>query len=93
MIKGAALTRVEECRSCVHFCNDPAFLERAMPGLTSFSSAHASVRGDDGLCRRHDRYLSANYCCADFIACELKAQLGDVGRIADAALLRPAIAK
>jgi hypothetical protein len=65
-MSGKAATRPQECRSCVYFRNDPAYLESAMPGLTSFSSAHASVRGDDGVCLRHDRYLSADCCCADF---------------------------
>jgi hypothetical protein len=56
------------CRNCVNFCNDPAYLERAMPGLTSLGSAHASVRAEDGICSRHDRYLSAGASCADFTA-------------------------
>lgn len=56
----------ERCGSCAHFRNDPAYLERLFPGLTSFASADASVRGDDGHCRRHDRYLGARSCCADF---------------------------
>jgi hypothetical protein len=56
----------DHCRNCVHFRNDPAFLERTMAGLTSFSSAYASVRADDGICQRHDRYLSARSCCQDF---------------------------
>ena len=54
------------CRRCRFFRNDPAFLEAAIPGLTSFSSAHAAVRADDGLCLRHDRYLSAHASCAEF---------------------------
>ena len=54
------------CRRCRFFRNDPAFLEAAIPGLTSFSSGHAAVRADDGLCLRHDRYLSAHASCADF---------------------------
>jgi hypothetical protein len=36
--------------------------------LSSLSSAYASVRGEDGLCLLHDRYLGANSCCADFAA-------------------------
>jgi hypothetical protein len=55
------------CGSCTHFCNDPAFLEKAMPGLTSMGSAYASVRAEDGVCSRHDRYLSARSSCADFV--------------------------
>jgi hypothetical protein len=55
------------CGSCANFCNDPAYLEKVMPGLTSMGSAHASVRADDGVCQLHDRYLSARASCADFI--------------------------
>ena len=56
------------CGTCVHFRNDPAYLEALFPGLTSLASADASVRGDDGHCRRHDRYLGAGCSCADFRA-------------------------
>jgi hypothetical protein len=57
-----------QCRACRHFRNDPAFLESAFRGLTSLSSAFASVRSDDGLCLRHDRYLSAWSSCSHFSA-------------------------
>ena len=56
------------CGSCRHFRNDPAYLEAAMPGLSSLSSAFASARADDGLCLTHDRYLSARASCARFAA-------------------------
>jgi hypothetical protein len=56
------------CGDCSHFRNDPDYLEATFKGMTSFSSAHASVRGDDGLCTRHDRYLGARSFCADFTA-------------------------
>jgi len=58
--------RPRQCRSCIHFRNDAEFLESAFSGLKSLSSAFASVRADDGLCLRHDRYLSACSFCADF---------------------------
>ena len=58
------------CGACGNFCNDPGYLEKVMPGLTSMSSAHASVRADDGVCLLHDRYLSARSSCADFAALE-----------------------
>jgi hypothetical protein len=58
------------CGNCSHFRNDPAFLEATFKGLTSFSSAHASVRGDDGLCTRHDRYIGARSFCGDFTAAD-----------------------
>jgi hypothetical protein len=56
----------ERCGSCVHFRNDPAYLEMLFEGLAALSSAYASVRADDGHCRRHDRYLSAGAGCGDF---------------------------
>ena len=56
----------ERCGSCVHFRNDAAYLEKLFAGLAALSSADASVRGDDGHCRRHDRYLGARSSCADF---------------------------
>lgn len=55
------------CGSCSHFHNDPVYLEKVIPGLTSMSSAHASVRADDGVCSRHDRYLSARSSCKEFV--------------------------
>jgi glycosyltransferase involved in cell wall biosynthesis len=46
--------------------NDAKFLEAAFGGLTSLSSGFGSVRADDGICLRHDRYLSARSFCAEF---------------------------
>jgi len=54
------------CGACRHFRNDPAYLEAAIPGLSCLSSGAASVRADDGLCLRHDRYLGAGRSCGDF---------------------------
>jgi hypothetical protein len=54
------------CSSCAHFADDPATLERDMPGLTAMGSAHASVRAADGLCRRHGLYLSGTDSCPSF---------------------------
>lgn len=54
------------CRRCAHFRNDPAYLEAAFAGLSSLGSAYGSVRGEDGLCLRHDRYLGADCRCGDF---------------------------
>ena len=54
------------CGACGYFRNDAAYLEKAIPGFSSLSSGDASVRADDGLCLRHDRYLSARASCADF---------------------------
>ena len=43
-------------------------MEQALPGLSSLSSAYASVRGDDGICRRDDRLQRAQAGCAAFTA-------------------------
>ena len=56
------------CGFCVDFRNDAAYLEAALPGLASMGSGHAAVRADDGICRRHERYLSSGASCADFAA-------------------------
>jgi len=56
------------CAACVHFERGALALERALPGLRTLGSGFASVRADDGLCRRHERYLSAHGRCADFSA-------------------------
>jgi hypothetical protein len=58
--------KIRECRTCRHFRNDAKFLETAFPGLAAMSSAFGSTRADDGICLRHDRYLSARSSCADF---------------------------
>ena len=39
-----------------------------MPGLTSLSSAYASVRSDDGVCGLHHRYIGAAWSCSDHAA-------------------------
>jgi hypothetical protein len=54
------------CRACAHFRNSPAFLESVFPGMSALSSAWGSTRAEDGLCLKHDRYLSADAGCADF---------------------------
>jgi hypothetical protein len=61
------------CVNCGYFRNDRAYLEAAMPGLASMSSGDASVRADDGLCLRHDLYLSARASCAEFTAFDGRA--------------------
>jgi len=54
------------CGSCRHFRNDAAYVEAALAGLTSLSSARGSTRCDDGICLLHGRYLSARSLCRDF---------------------------
>jgi hypothetical protein len=54
------------CLNCSHFRNSPAYLEETYKGLTTMSSAHASVRKDDGICQLLDIYLSADNWCDRF---------------------------
>jgi hypothetical protein len=54
------------CERCIHFRNDPAYLETVFAGLVSLGSGYGSARAEDGVCGRHDRYLSAQASCADF---------------------------
>jgi hypothetical protein len=69
-VSGAATPRAalpaaaRRCANCRHFRDTAAEIEAALPGLRTLSSAHAAVRADDGLCRLHDRYLSARSRCA-----------------------------
>jgi hypothetical protein len=55
-----------KCRDCAQFRNDPAYLEAALRGINIMSSAWGSTRAEDGLCLRHDCYLSAESSCRDF---------------------------
>jgi hypothetical protein len=73
MFRRARKETDRRCGDCVHFRNDPDFLESSFPGLTSFSSGYASVCADDGLCAHHDRYLAASATCAEFAAREVAA--------------------
>ncbi|HLI22509.1 MAG TPA: hypothetical protein VKV32_15400 [Stellaceae bacterium] len=61
------------CRACVHFCNNPAYLESVFSGMTALSSAWGSTRAEDGLCLKHDRYLSADAGCSEFTPAERPA--------------------
>jgi hypothetical protein len=54
------------CQGCAHFLTDPPALEAALPGLAILSSAHASVRGGDGLCLAHGRLTNGQRRCAAF---------------------------
>jgi hypothetical protein len=56
----------ETCQKCIHFQNDPTFIEDIYPGLTAMSSGFASVRHRDGLCNYNQLYLSAGDTCLDF---------------------------
>jgi hypothetical protein len=52
------------CPTCRFFDNAVDSIEAAFPGLKTMSSAHASVRADDGLCSLHDRYVASASTCS-----------------------------
>jgi hypothetical protein len=54
------------CAQCTSFCGDANDLEELLHGLTSLSSGYGSVRSDDGICMRHDRFVGARSWCADY---------------------------
>ena len=56
----------QACRGCVHFHNDPKYLEAAFPGWNVLGSAYGSTRAEDGICELHGIYLSATAWCDKF---------------------------
>jgi hypothetical protein len=52
------------CGNCRHFCREPREIEAQLPGMRSLGSVYGSVRANDGICRRHGRYLAASCSCA-----------------------------
>jgi len=54
------------CRACAHFVGEALAFERELPGFNSLSSGFAAVRGDDGLCKQHQRFVSALSRCERF---------------------------
>jgi len=60
----------QPCAPCRYFCTDPRAIERSMGGLAVLSSAHAAVRGRDGLCVVHDRLTNGMRACDRFCAKE-----------------------
>jgi hypothetical protein len=64
--QGSLAAQRGQCRACRHFQNGDAAYEALLPGMTSLSSAQGSVRSEDGLCARHERYAPAYATCGDF---------------------------
>ncbi len=54
------------CRSCRHFNNEPAYLEKTIAGLKVFGSGYSSVKKDDGICCVTERYLSGDNICRHY---------------------------
>ena len=58
------------CALCRSFQASAQGIEAQLPGLRILSSAFASVRASDGLCARHERYVSAASGCEAFEAAD-----------------------
>jgi len=58
------------CRDCIYFRNEPAWLERELPGLNALSSAYGATRGENGICTKKDIYLSPIEGCENFESSE-----------------------
>ena len=63
------------CGVCRHFADDPAELERAVPGLNILSSAFGSVRDETGLCALREAFVTPSGGCADFA--EIRTESGN----------------
>lgn len=63
------------CGACRHFADDPAALERAVPGLNILSSAFGSVRDETGLCALRAVFVTPSAGCGDFA--EIRATSGN----------------
>ncbi len=55
------------CQECKYFYNDPHLLEKVYHGLNTLSSAWGCVRGDAGICIKHQVYLFPRGRCKDFV--------------------------
>ena len=55
------------CFGCAYFRNDRESIESALPGLSSFSSATASVRADDGVCTLHETIVNGRRACGGYV--------------------------
>jgi hypothetical protein len=51
------------CGNCRFFCDAAAELDAHFPQLRTLGSVYGSVRGVDGLCQRHQRYLTVWSSC------------------------------
>lgn len=54
------------CAHCAEFMDEPAQLEVELPGMNILSSAYGDTRGDQGLCRRHQRLVTPLLTCNAF---------------------------
>ena len=53
----ASDAREPTCRQCAAFVDDPAEVEKELPGITILGSAYTSVRGSAGVCTEFNRFM------------------------------------
>jgi hypothetical protein len=53
------------CASCLHFLDDPEEFERAFPGILALSSGGGDTRGDQGICKIHEKMVTPKMTCED----------------------------
>jgi hypothetical protein len=54
------------CANCHYFVDDAAEFERALPGILILSSGQGESRGDQGLCRIHEKLGTPKMSCEHF---------------------------
>ncbi|RLB52682.1 MAG: hypothetical protein DRI34_14380 [Deltaproteobacteria bacterium] len=55
---------VSTCAGCRYFLDDAEQLEREFPGILILSSAGGDTRGDQGLCRLHEKWVLPRFTCS-----------------------------
>lgn len=45
------------CKHCIHFNDEPAYIEEQFPGMTALGSAYGSCRGPAGICKKLGRFM------------------------------------
>ena len=54
------------CAGCAQLICDPVKFEDALPGILILSSGQGESRGDQGLCRIHQRLVTPEMTCGRF---------------------------
>lgn len=54
------------CGGCAQLIRDAVEFESAFPGILILSSGQGESRGDQGLCRLHERIVTPEMSCARF---------------------------
>ena len=64
----AARIRTGECAcgGCAHLIREAVEFESFFPGILILSSGQGESRGDQGLCRIHERIVNPRMSCAHF---------------------------